>query len=62
MSLAIRVSDLIDKLSKSLSDLEKFESGNDAAGKRARKVCADVAKECKELRADIQQIRNHRKS
>ncbi len=62
MSLTARMIDLADKLSESLKDSEKFENGNDAAGKRVRKVCAEVANECKELRAEIQQIRNHRKS
>lgn len=61
MSTTHRIDGLISKLSESLKDSDKFDSGNDAAGRRLRKVCAEVGKTCKELRVDIQQIRNTRK-
>lgn len=37
---------------------EKFESGNKAAGTRARKALAEIAKLCKERRAQIQDKKN----
>jgi hypothetical protein len=37
---------------------EKFESGNKAAGTRARKALAEIAKLCKERRAEIQASKN----
>jgi hypothetical protein len=40
------------------AESEKFESGNKAAGTRARKALAEIAKMCKERRAEIQSIKN----
>ena len=37
---------------------EKFEQGNKAAGTRARKALAEIAKMCKERRAEIQSVKN----
>lgn len=37
---------------------EKFEQGNKAAGTRARKALAEIAKACKERRSEIQSIKN----
>lgn len=37
---------------------EKFDSGNKAAGTRARKALAEITKFCKERRKEIQDIKN----
>ena len=39
-------------------DMEKFESGNKAAGTRARKSLSEIAKLCKVLRQEIQAAKN----
>ena len=36
----------------------KFESGNSAAGTRARKALAEISKLCKDRRKDIQDSKN----
>ena len=40
------------------AELEKFESGNKAAGTRARKALSEIAKLCKVLRQEIQDAKN----
>ena len=40
------------------AESEKFETGNKAAGTRARKALAEITKLCKERRAEIQQSKN----
>lgn len=41
-----------------IAESEKFEQGNKAAGTRARKALAEIAKMCKERRAEIQTSKN----
>jgi len=41
-----------------LTENEKFENGNKTAGTRARKALAEIAKLCKERRAEIQTAKN----
>ena len=41
-----------------LTENEKFEQGNKTAGTRARKALAEIAKMCKERRAEIQASKN----
>jgi len=41
-----------------LTENEKFEQGNKSAGTRARKALAEIAKNCKERRAEIQASKN----
>lgn len=43
-------------------DAEKFERGNDAAGKRVRACLMNLSKASKELRAAIQAERNSRRA
>ena len=40
------------------AEYEKFESGNKAAGTRARKSLSEIAKLCKLLRQEIQAAKN----
>lgn len=41
-----------------ISESEKFDSGNKAAGTRARKALAEISKLCKERRKEIQESKN----
>lgn len=41
-----------------LAENAKFETGNKAAGTRARKALGELAKLCKERRKEIQAIKN----
>ena len=41
-----------------VAESEKFETGNKAAGTRARKALAEISKFCKERRAEIQASKN----
>lgn len=41
-----------------LAESEKFDQGNKSAGTRSRKALAEIAKVCKERRAEIQAVKN----
>ena len=41
-----------------IEENEKFINGNKSAGTRARKALAEIAKMCKERRAEIQAVKN----
>ena len=56
-----QLNDMIEALQAAAVDMARFEGGNDAAGRRVRKVCAEVGKACKGIRADVQEVRNRRK-
>ncbi len=56
-----QVSELLSVLNNAVADAAKFDRGNDAAGRRLRKACMEVARACKSMRADIQEVRNNRK-
>lgn len=59
MTVAEQLQSMVVKLQEAIGDAHKFESrGVDAAGKRIRKTCLEVAKEAKELRGKIQELRN----
>ena len=61
----MRIEDQVARISgimeNAVADAAKFDSGNDAAGKRLRKACMEVARTCKDIRADVQEVRNSRK-
>jgi hypothetical protein len=51
--------DMLDNHVATLSaEYEKFESGNKAAGTRARKALSEIGKLCKLLRQEIQASKN----
>ena len=56
-----KLQELIDQLTTSLSDAEKFEAGNDAAGKRIRATAQSVRNDLQALRLSVQAERNSRK-
>lgn len=49
---------LINLFETYVFETEKFSGGNKSAGTRARKALAEIAKLCKERRAEIQEIKN----
>lgn len=53
---------LIALLTESLVDAEKFDSGNDAAGRRIRAVAQTAKTDLQNLRKEIQEERNSRKN
>ena len=61
----MRIEDQVARVSgimeNAVVDAAKFDSGNDAAGKRLRKACMEVVRACKSIRADVQEVRNNRK-
>jgi|TARA_R110000803_G_scaffold22535_1_gene55985 hypothetical protein len=51
--------EMFDELTSTISnEYEKFESGNNAAGTRARKALSELSKLCKALRVEIQDQKN----
>lgn len=62
MSTTTEVQTIITELTAALTDAEKHESGNNAAGGRLRKVLQTVANSCKTLRKTVQEERNSRTS
>ena len=49
---------LVNLFETYIAESDKFETGNKAAGTRARKALAEIAKLCKERRAEIQEVKN----
>lgn len=50
---------MFDQLVESLADdYAKFETGNKAAGTRARKALSEISKLCKVIRQEIQDQKN----
>ena len=62
MSAVNDISELINCLNEALSDAEKHDRGNAAAGTRLRKCLSLVAKQCKVLRTNVQDEKIERKS
>ena len=61
MSIESLVSQIVGITTEAAADAEKFDRGNDAAGRRIRKACMEVSRACKDIRAQVQLIRNDRK-
>tara|TARA_B100001939_G_C16859334_1_gene581094 strand:+ start:493 stop:666 length:174 start_codon:yes stop_codon:yes gene_type:complete len=49
---------LVNLFETYIVESEKFEGGNKTAGTRARKALAEIAKLCKDRRAEIQEVKN----
>ena len=49
---------LVNLFETYIAESEKFDQGNASAGTRARKALAEIAKLCKERRAEIQSVKN----
>lgn len=48
-----KFNNILEELSKAAEDVEKCELGNASAGRRTRKVCMEITRQLKELRAMI---------
>ena len=57
-----KLQQLVNTLTEALSDAEKFDGGNDAAGRRVRAAAQEVKTELQALRQQIQAERNSRKN
>jgi hypothetical protein len=57
-----RLQSIIDTLTSALDDAAKFDSGNDAAGRRVRTASQQAKNDLQQLRLDVQTERNNRKS
>ena len=60
MSVTEELQKVIDALCDCMTDANKHERGNHAAGTRLRKALQTTVHECKELRQLIQDERNNR--
>jgi molybdenum-dependent DNA-binding transcriptional regulator ModE len=60
MSVATSVNDMIENLNDVLTDAQKHENGNNAAGTRLRKSLQEVVNTCKALRKQVQEERGDR--
>lgn len=58
MAVTSDIENMIAMLNDTLGDAAKHDRGNDAAGRRLRKALSEVAKECKTVRAKIQDERS----
>ena len=61
MSTSDRIQELIDFLNANLKDSDKHGRGNYAAGTRLRKALQAAIKECRDIRAQVQEERKERK-
>ena len=61
MSYKQEFENIISILNSTLVDADKFDQGNDAAGKRLRATCQEVKNNLQNLRLQIQETRNSRK-
>ena len=43
------------------NDVQKFDDGTNAAGKRVRQYCQDIKKACQGLRTEVQDMKAKRK-
>ena len=59
-SIRDAIVELEEMLNEMNDDAAKFDRGNKTAGVRVRKGLSDVAKSCKEIRNNIQEIKESR--
>ena len=57
-----KLQEIIELLSESDKDTQKFDRGNATAGTRVRKQAMEAIKLLKDMRAEIIEVRNARKS
>ena len=62
MNAREEIQSIIDTLTESLADADKFDGGNDSAGVRVRKALKAASDACKTSRATVQEERNSRKA
>lgn len=57
-----KLEEIIELLTEADKDTKKFDSGNATAGTRVRKTAMEAIKLLKEMRAEVIEARNERKS
>lgn len=57
-----QLQEILNNLNSAIEDAEKFDSGNDSAGRRVRMACQNAKNSLQQLRIDIQAERNNRKA
>ena len=57
-----KLEEIIELLAEADKDTQKFDRGNSTAGTRVRKTAMEAIKLLKEMRAEIIEVRNDRKS
>lgn len=57
-----RMEEIIELLTSSDKDTQKFDRGNATAGTRVRKRAMEAIKLLKDMRAEVIEVRNQRKS
>ena len=62
MMIKDRLEEIVELLAEADKDTQKFDRGNATAGTRVRKTAMEVIKLLKEMRAEIIEVRNDRKS
>lgn len=62
MDTKTQLNALLDSLTELLSDADKFDAGNDSAGRRLRAGLLELRNSCTDLRKSVQDARNNRKS
>lgn len=56
-----QLNQIINSLNEALVEAEKFDAGNDAAGRRLRAACQEAKTNLQTLRVEVQNERNARK-
>jgi hypothetical protein len=62
MDTKATLTSLLDTITDLLADCDKFDAGNDSAGRRLRAGLLNVRNSCTEIRKQIQETRTARKS
>ena len=62
MSVKVSLEQVVQQLTEAMSDAEKADSGNKAAGTRVRKTAQEVIHALKDLRKMVQETKNERKT
>ena len=59
MSVKVSLEQVVQQLTEAMSDAEKADSGNKAAGTRVRKTAQFAVNELKNLRKQVLEVRNN---
>lgn len=62
MTYTQKLQDIINLLTQTLADAQKFDNGVDAAGKRVRQASQEAKNKLQDYRQSIQTERNSRKT
>ena len=57
-----KLNEILNSLNDALTEAEKFDGGNDAAGRRLRAACQEAKANLQTLRVEVQTERTNRKA